>query len=157
MPKILTIGSEEFEFPIENENGHWGEEVTDWATAVSTALGTVQQRNDIPITTAPVINNITIPTAVPGFSFDTTEVISVQAEYIVRRNTDTSSLVESGVIRGNFDGQDWYITIKTERDAGITLDITSSGQITYTTTNQTGANYDGFISFKARVFNQTEE
>lgn len=158
MPKILTIGTEEFEFPLESENGNYGEQVTDWAEAVSDALGTVQQRNDIPNSSATILNNVTTPTPIAGFLFDTSEVISIYAEFIVRRSTTAPavSLVESGLITGNFDGQDWNIEITTVKDAGISLDITSGGQITYTTTNLAGSNYVGEILFKAKVFNQEE-
>lgn len=158
MPKILTVGNDDFEFPVEGENGNYGEEVTSWATAVSTALGTVQAPNDIPITTAAILNNITVPTPILGFSFDTSEVIAITGEYIVRRTTDVpaNNLVENGLIQGNFDGANWKITHKCTGDAGITFDITMDGQIIYTTTNITGSNYSGEILFKAKVFNQPE-
>lgn len=158
MPKILIVGNENFDFPLENENGNYGESVTDWATAVSDALGTVQQRNDIPITTATILNNATSPTPIAGFLFDTSEVISITAEFIIRRSTTAPavSLVESGTITGNFDGSDWNIEITTVKDAGINLDITSGGQVTYTTTDLAGSNYSGEILFKAKVFNQPE-
>lgn len=158
MAKTLIVGTESFEFPVEGDLGNYGEEITDWAEAVSTALGTVQQRNDIPITTASILNNITTATAIPGFSFDTTEVISVQAEYIVRRNTTVpaNNLVASGTLMGNFDGSTWYITIRSIKDAGIELDINSSGQVTYTSSDISGSNYSGEILFKAKVFNQPE-
>ena len=50
MPKLLTVGNEEFEFPLEGENAGYGSEITDWAEAVTTALATVQKPNDIPTT-----------------------------------------------------------------------------------------------------------
>ena len=159
MPKTLVVGNEEFEIPLENENGNYGEEVTDYLEAVATALGTVQQRNDIPITTAAILNNISVATAIPGFLFNTSEVISINCEFIVKRTTDVPAvnLVESGFIEGNFDGTTWNINIESNGNAGVNFDITSGGQITYTSTNLTGSNYIGEISFKAKVFNQTEE
>ena len=161
MPKILIVGNEEFEFPEEGDSsgyaGGWGESVTSWAEAVTKALETVQQPNDIPISTAPILNNVTTPTLILGFAFDTSEVISIQGEYIVKRSTDTANLVENGNIEGNYNGSDWFITHTNIRDAGIVFDITTSGQIVYTTTNISGANYSGVIIFKAKVFNNNEE
>lgn len=155
MPKILTVGNEEFDFPLENENGNYGESVTDWAEAVSIALETVQQPNDITTTTATILNNISSPTSVTGFSFDTSEVVSINSEFIVTRTTDVPAvnLVESGFIQGNFDGANWSISIESVGDAGIDFDITAGGQITYISTNLTGSNYTGTIRFKAKVFN----
>lgn len=158
MPRILIVGNEEFDFPVEGEGGNYGQSITDWATAVSTALGTVQAPNDIPITTSAILNNITTPTPILGFNFDTSEVIAITGEYIVRRSVDVPAVnaVENGYIQGNFDGTNWKITHKCTGDAGMSFDITSDGQITYTSTNITGSNYFGEILFKAKVFNQPE-
>ena len=158
MPKILTVGIEEFEYPLTGEQGQYGEEATDWATAVSDALSTVQQRNDIPSSSATILNGAITATAIPGFSFDTSEVISINCEFIITRTTlvPALNLVESGFIQGNFDGSSWNITIESVGDAGILLDITSGGQVVYTSSSLTGSNYTGSILFKAKVFNSVE-
>jgi len=155
MPKSLTIGTEIFEFPLSGETGNYGSEVTDWATAVSDGLATVFQPNDILFTTVAISNNISSPVSITGFSFDTAEVISINAEYRIQRTTDSpaNNLVESGVLQGYFDGTNWGISQERQGDAGVTFDITAGGQVTYTSTNLTGTNYSGVISFRARVFN----
>jgi hypothetical protein len=156
MPKTLTVGTEEFEFPIEGENPGYGESITDWAEAVTDALTNVQQPNDILTTTATINNNISSPTSIPGFSFDTSEVIAITGEYIVRRTTvsPANNLVESGIISGNFDGTNWSITRTQEGDADIEFTITSGGQIQYTSSDLSGTSYVGEVTFKAKVFNQ---
>lgn len=154
MPKILIIGNESYDIPNEGEGGNWGQSVSDYLEAVSRALQTVQQPNDVPVTTASILNNTPTPTPILGFSFNTSEVIAINGEYIVRRFTDTSTVVQNGIIEGNFDGQNWTITHERVGNAGVVFDITSDGQIVYTSTNLTGANYDGSITFKAKVFNQ---
>jgi hypothetical protein len=156
MPKILIIGNESYEVPNEGEGGNYGQSVTDYLEAVARALGTVQAPNDIPVTTASILNNISTPTPILGFSFNTTEVISINAEYIIRRTTDSSSSVSSGVIRGNYNGTDWRITIESEGESGVELDINSSGQIIYTSSDIPGSSYVGEIRFKAKVFNDIE-
>lgn len=155
MPKTLTIGTQDFEIPLEGENGNYGEQISDWCEAVTDALGTVQQRNDIPTTTASILNNRTSATSVTGFLFDTSEVISINSEFIVTRTTDSPAvqLVESGFIQGNFDGSNWNITITSVGNSGVSFDMTAGGQVTYTSTNMTGTNYTGEIRFKAKVFN----
>ena len=156
MPKILTIGTEEFEFPLVGENPDYGEQVTDWAIAVTDELTTVQQPNDILSTTASIHNNQTIFVNIPGFTFDTSEVIAINAEYIVNRSTVSPAVVltESGVIQGNYDGNQWTISRSHDGDADIEFDITGSGQIQYKTGNMSGSVAIGSIIFKAKVFNQ---
>lgn len=157
MPRILVVGTEEFEIPNEGENGNYGEEVSDWMEAVTEALTTVQQPNDITTTSASILNNVSSPTAVAGFLFDSSEVISINAEFIITRTTvsPAATLVQSGFIEGNYDGSTWLITIRSVRDAGVLLDITNSGQVTYTSSNVTGTSYTGEILFKAKVFNES--
>jgi hypothetical protein len=156
MPRILIIGSEEFEFPESGDNPNWAEQVTDWAQSVTDSLQNVQQPNDVLTTSATIANNISSPTSIPGFSFDTSEVLAINGEYIIIRRTDSPSnnLVESGTITGNFDGTGWTITRRQQGDAEVEFSITAGGQVQYTSTNVTGTNYVGRISFKAKVFNQ---
>jgi hypothetical protein len=156
MPKILIIGTEEYEIPLQGENPDYGEQLTDFFEAVSDALTTVQQPNDILPTQASINNNQSSFTNIPGFSFDTSEVIAINAEYIVNRSTTAPAqkVTESGKIEGNYDGTSWTISISADGDAGIELDITSAGQMQYKSTNITGTGYVGQIIFKAKVFNQ---
>lgn len=156
MPKIVTLGSEEFEIPVVGDNADWGESLTDYLSAISEALQTVQQPNDILVSTAAINNNVSSFTNIPGFTFDTSEVIAIDAEYIVTRSTSSPSvtLSESGNIQGNYNGASWTISHSCDGDAAIEFDITSSGQIQYKSSNLLGTGYSGTIIFKAKVFNQ---
>lgn len=158
MSRIVIVGSEEFELPDQGANPDYGEELTDFFVAISEALETIQQPNDILRTTAVISNNISSPTAISGFSFNTAEVRSINAEFYIKRTTDApaNNLTESGFIEGNYTGSDWTIAIRSEGNAGVTLDITAGGQITYTSTNVSGSNYSGIIVFKAKVINEDE-
>lgn len=156
MPKTFIIGSEEFEFPVTGENPEWGSNVTDWAEAVSDALTSVQQPNDILETTAIINNNQLTFTNIPGFSFTTTQVQYISCEYFITRSTTSpaSVVAESGVIRGHYNGSAWSITQQTEEDAGVTFNVSPSGQFQYISTNIVGSGYAGTITFKAKVINQ---
>ena len=157
MSKTLTIGSETFEFPEQGTNPDWAEEVTDWATAVTDALQNVQAPNEILITSALINNNQSVPANIAGFSFNTSEVRSINAEYYIKRTTDVPAvnLVESGFIEGNFDGTDWTVSVRSNGTSEVDFDITPAGQLTYTSSNLTGSNYSGIIKFKSRVINET--
>lgn len=152
MSKPLTIGSETFDFPINGQNSGWGEQVTDWAEAVTNALQTVQGPADILLTTANIINNQSTFVNINGFSFSTATVEAFTAEYYVLRTTaiPAASKVESGHISGNYDGTAWLISIQNTGDAGIDFQITSGGQLQYKTDNMVGSNYSGVIKFKAK-------
>jgi uncharacterized protein YjbI with pentapeptide repeats len=158
MSKTLIIGSEEFDFPLQGENPDWGEQVTDWAEAVSDSLKSVQQPNDLLRSIATINNNVTTFTNISGFNFDTAEVRTINAEYIIKRTavSPAANLVESGFIQGNFDGTNWNMVRRQVGDAGIEFDITPAGQVQYTTTNLTGSSYAGSIIFRAKVFNENE-
>lgn len=163
MPKLLTVGSEEFEFPLEGENAGYGSEITDWAEAVSTALETVQKPNDIPTTSEIPLNPdilLNTPSAIPGFSFPTAEVIAIEAKYLFKR-TYTIGItnyikMEVGFIEGYFDGTSWGISIRTTGDAGVLITINSTGQMLFQTTEDfpVGAiNKNLSIVYEAKVIN----
>ena len=121
MSKPLTIGSETFDFPLQGENAGWGEQVTDWATAVTDALSTVQGPADILLTSANIINNQSTFVNINGFSFSTATVDAFTAQYYVLRTTVSPAVkkVESGTIQGNYDGSNWQISIQNTGNADI--------------------------------------
>lgn len=157
MSKIVTIGTESFEIPTVGSNPDYGSQLTDFFVAISDSLQNVQSPNDILRTSANIANNVIVPTNIPAFSFDTSEVISINAEYIVKRTTLVPAVVisENGEITGNYNGSAWTISVTSDGNAGVEFSITPAGQIQYTSSNMTGASYSGEIVFKAKVFNET--
>lgn len=164
MPKLLTVGNEEFEFPLEGENAGYGSEITDWAEAVTTALATVQKPNDIPTTSEILLNPDSLlndPSAIPGFSFPTAEVIAIEAKYLFKRAYTTIAegnivRMEVGFIEGFFNGFEWGISIRTTGDSGILVTINSAGQMRYQTTENFPAGATNkvlSIVYEARVIN----
>ena len=156
MPKLLTVGTDEFEFPLEGENPGYGSEITDWAVAVTTALETVQKPNDISTRTESILNDRDTLTSISGFNFNTSEVISIECKYFIQRSSSTTSTIaESGFIEGYFDGTDWGISRRTVGDAGILeISITTAGQIQYKSNDIGYASYAGTITFEAKVINK---
>lgn len=166
MPKLLTVGNEEFEFPLDGENPGYGSEITDWAEAVTIALGTVQKPNDIPTTSEISLNPdipITDPATtapIPGFNFSTAEVIAIDSKYLFKRSytigVTNYSFLEVGFIEGYFDGTNWGISIRTTGDAGVLITINPSGQMLYQSTLAfpVGAtNKNLSIIYEAKVIN----
>lgn len=157
MAKNLQVGNDVYSYPENNENPGWGEDATAWAEAVSDALATVQGPNDIPLTTSTLSNNQTTFADIPSFELNAANVQAFSAEYLVIREYDPGSgaitVTESGTIRGNYDGSDFYISVDNERDAGITFEITSAGKLQYKTTDLTG-HVSSTIKFKAKTIDQ---
>jgi hypothetical protein len=155
MSKTLIVGSDSFEFPEVGENPDWGSEVTDWAEAVTEALSTVQKPNDITLTNAVINNGVVTPTNINGFFFSTAEVKAIDSRYLISRSTVSPAVVitEVGYIEGYFDGTSWGISIRTVGDSSVSLSITPSGQIQYTSSTLAGTGYVGSIAFEAKVIN----
>lgn len=155
MPKILTIGTDEFEFPLSGENAGYGSEITDWAEAVTDSLSTVERPGDLINKTAIIADSQSSFTAIPEFTFSSAIVASFEAKYYVQRTSTAGSKREAGFVEGYHDGSDWIITIRAIGDGGIDLDITSTGQVRYKTSSSLGGtSYTGFIKFEAKVINK---
>lgn len=155
MSKQLQIGSRIFNYPEEGDRAGWGEEATEWTEAVTDALQNVQGPNDILITSATLANNQSSAANIPGLTFNTGEVQSVEVDFLVVREYDSGSTVdtESGRILGNYNGTDFFISVESVGDAGITFSITSGGQFQYTTDNKVN-HISSTIRFKASTIDQ---
>lgn len=160
MPKDLQIGSNIYEYPTPGEPAGWSEGASDWAEGVTNALATVQGPNDILLTSSSlVIPDGSPETAGPfnvnGFLFDSGTVQGFEAQFLVTRTyTDaTPTEVESGNLVGNNNGSDFFISISSIGDTGISFSITSEGQVQYILEER--ANTQNIqIKFKAKTIDQ---
>jgi hypothetical protein len=162
MSKDLQIGSNIYEYPSPGEPAGWSEGASDWAEGVTNALATVQGPNDILLTSSSLV----IPDGTPetegpfnvnGFLFDSATVQGFEAQFLVTRTyTDaTPKEVESGDIMGNGTGAggDFFISVSSIGDTGISFSITSDGQVQYTMEER--ANTQNIqIKFKAKTIDQ---
>jgi hypothetical protein len=133
----LQVGSEVFEYPVNGTNAieSWGEQTSGWAQAVTDVLATVNAPNDITLTTVSLNDNVSSPANIVGLKFPTISILSVKIEYIIKRIIGAIVLTESGVIYGNYNSTDFFISQESVGDAGIYIDVTSGGQFTYTSSN----------------------
>lgn len=156
MSKKLLIGTQEFEIPEQGDNPDYGESLSDFFEAVSEALATVQQPNDILNTTASILNHQTTFADISGFIFNSSEVISINSEFIIQRSTvsPVNKFVESGFIQGNYNGSTWSFSVESTGNSGVEFNITNAGQLQYKSSNiSPGTSYSGVITFRGRVFN----
>jgi len=93
------------------------------------------------------------PIDITFLSFDSANFKGAIFDFDIARRTDTGANQrnESGTGRVTFDpdAATWGIVIESEKDesgfadAEVTFNITAAGQVQYTTTDLTGANYSG--------------
>lgn len=155
MAKNRQIGSNPVIVPEAGDNPGWGEDTTNLLDKIIDALAEVQGPNDILTTSANLANNQTVAASVPGLVFNTGQVQSVIANFLVIRVYDSgaTTVTESGTISGNYDGSTFFISVESTGDVGILFDITNSGQVTYTTDDK--PNHDSTtIRFNAKTIDQ---
>lgn len=156
MSKTLTINNKEFEYPEVGQEPGWGEDATAWAEEVTEVLNAIAGPDDILETTFTINNNISTPANIAGLLFNTATVRSAVIEYNIYRTTNTNEVAENGTISVVYKSvvDTWDLSQVTNGDAGVYFTITNSGQVQYESTNITGLNYDGVISFEARAILQ---
>lgn len=107
-------------------------------------------------TTFSIANN-TGPSNVTGLVFSGASVRSAFIDYYIYRNTTGGGATErseAGTLVCTYKtvAASWEIAQQQVGDAGVALTITSSGQIQYTSDNQTGTPATSKMVFRARTF-----
>lgn len=165
MSKTLTVDGIPYQFPEQGQEAPWGEDVTDWAEAITETLSGINSTGDILTTSFEPSNNISSATDIVGFSFDGSVIQGFVADYSIYRSTTNSSDVvqeeycETGTIHGSYlsGAGTWTITQTGDNieETGITLSITTLGQLQYTSTNllvPVGGTHTCRMVFRARSF-----
>ena len=153
----LEVNGLTFEFPEDGDEPGWGEEVTNWATEVSTVLGDLAgTSDDITITSFTIAQGVTAAslTAVTGLLFAPATVRSAVITYSIIRTTATtlSGKAEAGEIRVVYDGgaasgSKWLITQESVGSADVSFAVNDTGQFTYSSTTIAGGTYVGVLKF----------
>lgn len=97
---------------------------------------------------ATIINNQVTPVSIAGLSFAGST--SGRFIYEIRRSTDSSDIECTGNVDALYIDGDWELSeYNMLGDAsGVTFSITSGGQIQYISSNMSGSNYSGTITFR---------
>ena len=149
MAVTLVVNNTPFDYPEQGEQAPNGEAQTGWATEVTKVLNSLSGPSDILETSAIINNNVTSPTVIPGLFFDPATVRSFSVKCSVYRSASTSEISEEITLVGLFTGANgWLLQQDGIGDAGISIDILSSGQMTYTSTDFVGAPYAGICKFR---------
>jgi hypothetical protein len=140
-------------------NGQW---IIPSALAVSASeivINPVASASAVYVTSAEasftIANNQSSAASVTGLLFSGATTRAFSVEYSIYRKTDTASsaLAQMGQLRGVYNTQSasWFMSDDfSGQNAGVTFTITSGGQIQYTSSNISGANYVGTLKFVVR-------
>jgi hypothetical protein len=106
-----------------------------------------------------IVNNQTSAADVTGLLFDGSLVEAARIEYSIYRNTTgvgAVELAETGEIRLAYSpvAETWDMQRVAIGDAGVTLTVTTLGQIQYTSSNLTGSPSASVMRFRARTLSQ---
>lgn len=150
MSKELIIRNETFEYPDNGADADekYAEQMSAWAEAVTDTLSNLAGPDDITLTSFSLADNKATPTVIPLLKFNSTAVLRLEVEFIVTRVIGTTTLVESGLITGNFNGTDFRIVQDLEGDdTGVELSVDNVGQFYYTSSDASHTSCQ--IKFKA--------
>ena len=154
MPSI-TIQGTVIDIPDSGESPNWAPAIIQFCEAVQDAIATFAAPYDVAqqiqnIGSSLLVSNVNID----GLTFPISEVVSSIIYYSVMRTTTTEALVETGELAVNYNGSTWELQrLSTSSgpsgDAKITFNITSLGQVQFSTQTMTGSSHVGVISYRA--------
>lgn len=154
MPIRLTVNGTEYLYPVSGEDpGLYGEEATGWAEEVTAVLASIVGAGDILQTNFNLDNNNNVTFAnITGFIFDSSQVKGVSCSYRIERTNGVTTLAEKGQLELVYDPQSssWIIQREHIGDGGISIDVTSGGQVQYKINTQllSPSQTSGFIRFE---------
>jgi hypothetical protein len=148
----LTVKGVTYRYPV-TQDENWGKNASDWAIAVTDALGTASVEGDLPppdAAQASIQNNQASPVNVTDLIFDSATVRSAVVHYYVYRKHGATEVMETGILNLKYVNSDWTFSQESQGDdTGVSLDITSGGQVQYTSTNLAGSPYTGVMKYRA--------
>lgn len=155
MPELIISGTP-VAFPNDSSSPDWAPAVIQFAELVAAALSSLAGTFDVvpqrfiidtvpPATTTPITN----------LSFSTADVRGAFIIYSVYRNTNTTTVTETGNLMivynpTNSIGNKWEITRDFVGDAQVSFTIDDTGQVNINLTALSGTGPNGFISYSAK-------
>ncbi len=102
-----------------------------------------------------LVNNTAVAADIEGLSFDKQKVSQASVDYLIQRVTTGGGAVEK-IETGTFylaylpTSNNWVLS-SVPSTAGVTLTVTSGGQVQYTSSNETGTASISKLTYKART------
>lgn len=163
----ITIAGTQIDFPQSAQDPNWSSGVISFAEAVEDALAGVVGAYDIGqrimnIDAYDVVSNQNVtdgvrPLNFPVAAFPSSGVRGATVSYAIYRKSTTATLTEYGTLYlvYNPDASPvWEMSREYTGNANITFDITSTGQVRFTTVTIGGASHVGRITYTAKSLEQ---
>lgn len=163
--KTVIVNNTSFEIP-ESGDENYAEDLTAFFVEIVEVLNSVTAPLDIIETDFNFANNQVSPANIVGMSFPTSNVASFTIEYVITRQNASFLITERGTLHGARGTATWNMSRgnvhndvtntnfpTSDGHIGVDFDITSAGQVTYTSNNFTGQ-LVGKITFTAKTIQQ---
>jgi hypothetical protein len=155
----LTVNNNTYAYPDQGSEPGWGSDATDWASDVTEVLDSLQGTGSISETQS-IIELTASNKEINGLLFDNSIVESANVVYRIYRVTDTTEVSEEGRLNLVYvpsTPEKWFISreVTSGNNALVNIDVDTTGQVIYTATSISGANYSGYIKFKTSAILRT--
>ncbi len=148
----LTIKGVTYRYPASNDE-QWGTDATNWAIAVTDALGAVSVEGDIAPPSsaqASILNNQSSAVNVTDLVFDNSVVRAAIVHYYIYRKHDATEIMEAGTLTLRYVNSAWTFSQEFQGDdTGVVLSITAGGQFQYISDDRVGSPYVGVMKYRA--------
>lgn len=148
----LKVNNTTYNYPDQGSEPGWGGDATGWAEGVTEVLASLQPSGTINETQSS-IDLVATNKSITAMVFNQALSKAATVTYRIERTTDSTALYEKGTLEIAYDPtlvNPWVLSrvIDVGSDALVSMDITSAGQVIYTSLTVPGTNYNGFIRFK---------
>ena len=156
----VTIQGTTIPVASSGESPNWASGIVSVIQAIANALSSVIGPYDISTQSFDISSYNSVSNQnITGLVFSTAVVRSALIRYTVYRNTNSTTVAETGLMEvvynpGNSSGHKWELMREYTGNASITFNITDTGQVQFTTTSISGTGHSGKISFSAQAIAQ---
>lgn len=156
----INIQGTIIEFPSSGESPNWAPPVIDFAQAVEGALSQVVGPFDIAPQIYTMTSNANTNVSLPNLAFPTSSVRGAFIKYTVFRQTSTDTVSEAGNVMVVYNpngpvSNKWQITRDYVANAQVTITITDTGEVEFSSTLLPGINHSGTWTYTAQALLQS--
>lgn len=130
------------------------EALASWWNLLRLAGMALEGSGAIRVTSFTVVNNQVAAASITGILMVSGTFKSALIEGVIMRKTDSAGTVRALFrVAAHYDGTNWVLSDPTwDNDVGITLSMTTAGQLQYVSTDISGANYSSNADISVRTF-----
>ena len=153
MSQQVIINNTIYNYPDPGELPGWGNDATEAFLALAAYVNGLSPPSDIVLASAPLADNVAVPTTITGLTFDSSLIYGAIVELTIRRSNNSTTTTELDTLDLVYSNGVWNLDRTISGDpTGVTFSINNSGQLQYTSTPLGGSGYVGTMIVRARTF-----